>query len=403
MILSGDITSNPGLVCKHQILNTTEWDIFKTKGLHLMHLNINSLLPKIDELRHMARLSNAAVIGICESKLDKSITNSEILIDNYDLLRCDRNRNGGGVACYIRNDLSYTQKNLFPNDIENIYFEIHLPKTKPITVGIVYRPPNQTNFIKTLNENFAKLDTNNKETFILGDFNINLYHNGKYIICKNNTLISRSVTNDARNYHQFCTMFGLKQIIKSPTRITCRNTSLIDHILASIPSRVSQHGVINVSVSDHQLIYCTRKINKIKTGGVHKHITFRSFKKYTVDAYKDALKKVNFPNYELFNDVNEAYSNFFQKIRIVVDSIAPFKTKRVKANTQKWFDGEVLENINTRDKLFKKFKKSRLHIDKELYKKAKYNTLKLIAAKNEHFLMINSQKILENQKNYGKP
>ena len=198
-------------------------------------------------------------------------------------------------------------------------------------------------------------------------------------------------------------MFGLKQIIKSPTRITCRNTSLIDHILASIPSRVSQHGVINGSVSDHQLIYCARKIDKIKTGGVHKHITFRSFKKYTVDAYKDALKKVNFPDYKLFNDVNEAYSNFFQKIRIVVDSIAPYKTKRVKANTQKWFDGEVLENINTRDKLFKKFKKSRLHIDKELYKKAKYNTLKLIAAKNEHFLMINSQKILENQKNYGKP
>ena len=73
-----------------------------------MHLNINSLLPKIDELRHMARLSNAAVIRISESKLDKSITNSEILIDNYDLLHCDRNRNGGGAAWYKRNDLTYT-------------------------------------------------------------------------------------------------------------------------------------------------------------------------------------------------------------------------------------------------------------------------------------------------------
>ena len=214
-------------------------------------------------------------------------------------------------------------------------FEIHLPKTKLKTFGIVYRSPHQTIFIKTLNENFVKLDTTNKETYILGDFNTNFYHNGKYIICKNNTLISRSVTNDARNYHQFCTMFGLKQIIKSPARVTCRNTSLIDHILASIPSRVSQHGVINVSVSDHQLIYYTRKINKIKTGGVHKHITFRSFKKYTTDVYKDALKKVNFSNYELFNDVNGAYSNFFQKIRIVIDSIAPCKTKRVKANTEK--------------------------------------------------------------------
>ena len=201
------------------------------------------------------------VIGILESKLDRSITNSEILIDNYDLLCCDRNKNGGEFACYIRNDLSYTQKNLYPNDTENVFFEIHLPKTKPITVGIVYKPLNQTKFIKTLNEHFVKLNTNNKETYILGDFNINLYHNGKYIICKNNTLVSRSVSNNARNYNQFCTMFCLKQIIKSLTCITCRNTSLIDH--SSIPSQISQHGVINVSVSDHQLIYCTRKINKI--------------------------------------------------------------------------------------------------------------------------------------------
>ena len=147
-------------------------------------------------------------------------------------------------------------------------------------------------------------------------------------------------------------MFGLKQIIKSLTQITCRNTSLIDHILASILSRILQHGVINVSVSDHQLTYCTRKINKTKTGGVHKHTTFCSFKKYSVDVCKNALKKVNFPNYKLFNDVNETFSNFFQKIRIVVDNIAPYKTKRVKEKIQKRFGGEVLENINTRDKHF---------------------------------------------------
>ena len=55
----------------------------------------------------------------------------------------------------------------------------------------------------------------------MDNFNINLLNNVKYIICKNNTLVSRSVEtscNDARNYHQFCTMFSLKQIIKSSTQ-----------------------------------------------------------------------------------------------------------------------------------------------------------------------------------------
>ena len=141
----------------------------------------------------MARLSNAAVIGIFESKLDESVTNSEILIVNYDLLRCDRNRKGGGVVCCIRNDLSYAQKNLLPNDTENVFFEIYLPKTKSITVGTVYQPPNHFNFIKTLSEHFVKLDTANKKNYILGDFNINLYHNTFLYqnIHKNNTLFSK--------------------------------------------------------------------------------------------------------------------------------------------------------------------------------------------------------------------
>ena len=72
-----------------------EWSVFTSRGLHFIHLNVNSLLPKIDELRNIAKLSNAAVIGISESKLDDSVLSSEIHIDNYNALRCDRNRHGG--------------------------------------------------------------------------------------------------------------------------------------------------------------------------------------------------------------------------------------------------------------------------------------------------------------------
>ena len=36
----------------------------------------------------------------------------------------------------------------------------------------------------------------------------------------------------------------------------------------------------------------------------------------------------------------------------VIDKLAPYKTKRFKDNSQEWFDGEVLESIALRDKLF---------------------------------------------------
>ena len=101
------------------------------------------MLSKIEELRYIAKSSDAAVIGICESKLDASLLDPEISIDNYKILHCDRNRQGGGVVCYVRNDLSYNTQSVFPREVANIFFEILLPNSKPITVGTIYQPPSQ--------------------------------------------------------------------------------------------------------------------------------------------------------------------------------------------------------------------------------------------------------------------
>ena len=172
------------------------------------------------------------------------------------MLRCGRNRNGGVVACYIKSDIGCLEKHFFPKEIENIF------------VGIIYRPPNQSNFLEIINANFDKLDTDTKESYVLGDFNINMYQNNKYIVRYDNTISSKFLSSDIKNYHQFCTMHGLKQLIKSPTRVTCSNSTLIDHIVASFPSSVSQKGVIDVGISDHQTIFCTRKISRLKTSGI---------------------------------------------------------------------------------------------------------------------------------------
>ena len=124
LLLSGDISLNPGPLHNSQLQPQSEWSVFNSRGLHFIHLNVNSLLPKIRELRNIAKLSNAAVIGISESKLDDSVLSSEIHIDNDNTLRCDRNRHGGGLVCYIRNDLSFDVKPFFPLKIENVFFEI---------------------------------------------------------------------------------------------------------------------------------------------------------------------------------------------------------------------------------------------------------------------------------------
>ena len=147
-----------------------------------------------------------------------------------------------------------------------------------MTVGIVYRPPFQTSFLETMNGHFYKLDTINKGTYILGDFIINL--NNKYIFEKYSAIISSTIPYDVRKYQEFCNVFYLKQFISCLTRITCSSSTIIDHIFASYPDRVSQKGIIYIGISDHQLMFCTRKTLKTKTAS-HKQISFRSLKNYS--------------------------------------------------------------------------------------------------------------------------
>ena len=143
-----------------------------------MHLNIKSLLSKIDELRAIAKKSRATVIGITESKLDETVLDGEINIDGYELVRSDRNRHGGEVAYYIWIDISFNVRDNFPSEVENIFFDMLLPKTKAILIGILYRPPDQSKFLDKLSTTVSETDNfDDQEVYILGDLNINLINN----------------------------------------------------------------------------------------------------------------------------------------------------------------------------------------------------------------------------------
>ena len=185
LLLSGDISLNPGPTPIS--VSQSFWKPFENKGLHFLHLNINSILPKLDELETMAGNTKVAIIGIAESKVDSSISDSEVEIPGYCILQCDQNRNGGGVACYVRQDLCFNLRSTAMGDIEGIFFDILLSKTKPIFVGIIYRPPTCISFLECFNKHLDDINLDNK-IFLLGDFKISLFHNGKYILKENQAM-----------------------------------------------------------------------------------------------------------------------------------------------------------------------------------------------------------------------
>ena len=74
-------------VVTSQLPDPNHWKAFRRKGLHFLHLNVNSLLPKIDEVKLIANKYKATNLGISETNLDKTILDNELLIEGYDLIR----------------------------------------------------------------------------------------------------------------------------------------------------------------------------------------------------------------------------------------------------------------------------------------------------------------------------
>ena len=103
-------------------------------------------------------------------------------------------------------------------------------------------------------------------------------------------------------------------------------------MLTNSPSKFSQSGVIDLRLSDHDLIYCRRKTSLPKS---HKHneIFFRSLKRYSAEKFLGILREIVFPNCLTFTCVNDAYSDFIYRFVEAINLIASAKKIRVKANS----------------------------------------------------------------------
>jgi len=87
----------------------------------------------MDELRLFCDEHKPRIVTINETWLDDSFTDAEITLPGYNVMRKDRDENGGGVAVYIAEQLNYSRLDesaiQTQNDnFESIWFEVCHPK-----------------------------------------------------------------------------------------------------------------------------------------------------------------------------------------------------------------------------------------------------------------------------------
>ncbi|CAG2230050.1 unnamed protein product [Mytilus edulis] len=123
---------------------------------------------------------------VYESWLDNTVTNAEIHIEGYNVVRLDRSRNGGGCV-FIREDIAFSpRQDLHDDRLEALWIDIFIPKTKTITIGTVYRPPKEASFLINFEE-------------ILNDL--------KQLLCERTRITENSIVPDEMKTARVCPIF----------------------------------------------------------------------------------------------------------------------------------------------------------------------------------------------------
>ena len=108
--------------------------------LKVLYYNARSIVHKIDELRSNCLLYKPDIVCVTETWLDSVIENSELSIPDYELIRLDRNRQGGGIAIFIASHLSFQVISSGPYFLEFLALCIKCTSGN-FVVSVLYRPP----------------------------------------------------------------------------------------------------------------------------------------------------------------------------------------------------------------------------------------------------------------------
>ena len=214
-------------------------------NLTVLYYNARSLPPKIDYLIANCEIYKPDIICITESWLSSDILNCEIAIPNFNIVRRDRNRNGGGVTVYIKDCFEFKIISHGPLDLEFLALSVHNGNIK-ICVCLLYRPPSSsTTFFDNLYSTFVNLNVSLfSHVLVFDDFNVDFLN-------VNHPLFS--------NLCNILDSFSFVQLVSQPTRVTSNGSAtLIDLVLSSSPDHVQDCTVIPpLDTSDHRGILAT--------------------------------------------------------------------------------------------------------------------------------------------------
>ena len=268
------------------------------------------------EMTEMLTQNYLHILFLSATKLDHSYPSAQFYISDFKCHRADRNEHGGGLMCYIRNDLAHRRRAdlecLVTAPVESLIVEVIVRQEKWLFIGMYnpsYRYKNEccTNieivFDVCRNEKMSSL-------FFVGNLNINIMK-PCVSACLSDTL-------------DIC---GLTNMIRKPTCFKSPARTLLDVILTASPKRAALVLNVDTAISDfHNLIAFSTKLHVPRT--TRDPLWYRSYKKFDEEYFKRDIATAPYHVGENFDDLDDKFWYSKSLIDDIINEHAPLKRKK---------------------------------------------------------------------------
>ena len=330
-------------------------------NLIIGHLNINSLSPKICEVRTLQRLCKLDVLVLSETKLDGSYKQETLDIDGFSCVRQDKRSNSGGLLVYISKDIPYSIGNISicNDEIECISIELHIHDEKILILGMYKNPKTDPVLFKRYFQDICeKFTASFENTVIIGDLNFNMLHENML----SNIMPSYNLTN----------------VINDTTCFKSNQPTLIDVMLVTKRRKIMKSFSENVGISDfHNLIGGVLRLHK--PAPKTKKVSVRKLSKIDYEKVLSDISETDlFQMMTNLSDTNNAYEALEKHLCKILDKHAPKKDIIIRKSDFHCMSKELNKAILCRNQLRNKYYKYRTNHYLALYRiqRNKVNSIK---------------------------
>ena len=304
-------------------------------------------------------MNQALLVAVTETWLHDSVFDAEVSHDfpGYSILRCDRvGRQGGGVAVYLRDDLTGEVLGTADNGVcQLLVIFIHPLNT---VVAVAYRPPDTrlsefTPILDKIDSLLSELPVPTPNIVLMGDFNFQ-DKNLSWVKSSDGLLIpivhdhTENTTEDGIQVrHQAAKLCDLSlkySLIQQVDKVThgreildllfSNNEDLVSSVLVTPWPGFTDHSIVTASVT-YQLSRekLPEESHILESGSRLKKLNFN---KAPWPEIQEVLRKVDWePMREVAKESPTAALNWFmEKLIPILETLVPMKGPRRKGKTK---------------------------------------------------------------------